>query len=228
MANEKTTKKSKIPAEKAREYTDNRNKKKKEMLQKRKNEKKNGATQNRRLAFIVNIMNAYGIKRPELAARMKCTPQSLYWIFSVTDDCTISKAEEMFDAMGLVFKVGLQRKEKAKEIRQLQQLDYTTADGTVSRIVGNVPMIIMKDPDPANVPQYIKNYPSGKRLTFLARYLEECAMPITKLEDALGLSHGALRLTFISERDDTDISKIYDIAKITKGEISWIIEQKEK
>ena len=213
-----------LTEEKSKEYAENRQKRNKENREQRKKEKEEGKLGSRRLAFIENIMKAYGVSRPELARRMNNTAQNLYWIFSVRDDCTLGKAKEMLSKLGITLDVKIVRKsrKKAPSPRTIESREYTTSDKVVSRLVGDLPDIIMSA-DEVRIPEYISGYPDGKNLSFLARYIESVGYPISKLENLIGMSRGAFRQIFMTKRDDVDISKIYDIARVSDGEINWIV-----
>lgn len=213
-----------ITEEKSKEYAQNRQKRNRDNREQRKKEKEEGRLYTRRLAFIENIMKAYGVSRPELARRMNNTAQNLYWIFSVRDDCSLGKAKEMLSKLGIRLEVEIVRKskKKAQSPRKIESREYTTSDNVVSRLVGDLPDIVISA-DEIRIPEYISGYPDGKNISFLARYIESVGYPITKLESLIGMSRGAFRQIFMTERDDVDISKIYDIARVTDGEINWIV-----
>ena len=224
MANKEKTESKPLSEEKIREYAQNRQKRNRDNREQRKKEKEEGRMYTRRLAFIENIMKAYGVSRPELARRMNNTAQNLYWIFSVRDDCSLGKAKEMLSQLGIRLDVEIIRKSKKKAAtpRTIESREYTTSDNVVSRLVGDLPDIVMSA-DETRIPEYISGYPDGKNISFLARYIESVGYPITKLENLIGMSRGAFRQIFMTERDDIDISKIYDIARVTDGEINWIV-----
>ena len=204
-----------------RKYAENKQRKDKANREKRRMEKREGKMKNRRLSFIVNILNTYRITRTELAKRLGETTQNMYWIFSVQDDCALSKAREIFATIGLRLSVQINKKSAHNKT---QTIDYVTAGNVTSKVV-------FKFPEHASVyravkiPKYISDYPDGKYLSFLARYLENVGYSISEIEKMTSVSRGSIRQTFVNENDDIAISRIYDIARATNGEITWFVDE---
>ena len=224
MAEEKKTTPEVTPNKKA-EYARRRSESAKAKIQERKKEKSEGRLDERRLAFLANIINAFGMTRVELAKRIQTTPQNLYYIFSVADDCTLSKAEKILEALGLTLKVEIKNDELEKKNRKRKpiQNEYTSA-GTVNKIIGNIPGFMENGFQmPSALSDTIKNYPKGERLTFLAEYLVEVNQSMRSIERELSRSYGTIAKKFAHGHNDIDISMIYEIANATGGEIHWIV-----
>lgn len=208
-----------ITPEKKMEYSQRQSIKNKENRRQRQNERKNGLTDTRRLAFIDNIVKAYGYTQVTLAKLLDCTPQNIYWIFSVRDDCAVSKAQEILGAMKLALRIELKRKEPA--INKAEKLNTATfqSNAVVNKIKGEIPFI--NGTSTSQVPDYVRDCPKDSRIRFLADFLIENNYSINYLEQIVGIAHGNIMNYFI--RQDMPISKVYDIARVTESEIIWNI-----
>ena len=218
---------NRIPSpEKAQQYALTRSKKDKERRQQRRQEKLDGNVHGRRLEFLTEILKAYRITRTELAKRLQCTTQSLYWIFTDRDDCSLLKAKEILAAIGLKLDVEIvpSASRKTSSVKTLQETEYITEDNVPNRIVTRIPELAIPT-SKTEIPKYITDYPDGKNLSFLARYIEKAGYPIPVIENLIGASRSSIRQFFIRKSGDINISKIYDIARETNGQINWLIDK---
>lgn len=226
MRTQKETKPS-ISKEKQEEYKVNRANLAKKNREKRKQEALNGTKQNRHLAFLYNVMVARGHNMSSLAKLMGCTQQSLHWIFNVRDDCKISRAEEILDALGLNLKVRLKREtddnlQAKMRIQELKEKKFNS-NGVENSITGD--FIELNEPvRPVKVPDYILNCPKDARLRFLADYFIDLEIGLKQFENMMGFSNSYL-LAAIT-RDDMLISQVFTIAEKTGGQIVWEINRK--
>ena len=205
-----------LSEEKKRIYAENRKQKNKELLQQRKEEKEENKTQERRLAFIQNILNSYGVTRNDLARELGNTTQNLYWIFSVRDDCTLSKAEEILAVCNINLAVELKTK-----IKRLDKREFLS-DGITNKIVGE--LAEMSTFHTIKQPKYIIDCMKENRMYFLAKFITENEIETRLLEKKIESSHGHLRQIFVT--DNIYLSTIYKIANATNSEILWKISAK--
>ena len=216
MATEKKQN-AEITEEKKQEYAENRKQKNKELLQQRKEEKEENKTQERRLAFIQNILNSYGVTRNDLARELGNTTQNLYWIFSVRDDCTLSKAEEILAVCNINLEVELKPK-----IKRLDNREFLS-DGITNKIVGE--LAETSTFHTVKQPKYITDCEKDSRMYFLAEFITENEIDTRLLEKKIESSYGHLRQIFMT--DNIYLSMIYKIANATNSEILWKISAKK-
>ena len=206
--------------EKIKEYQDRRTEQSKKLRAIRKKEKETNTTDSRRLAFLQNILTAYGYNQKTIAEKLGCTPQNINWIFSVKDDCFLSRAEEMLAICGLAVKVKLTREENTlKETpKTLQSAEFNSA-GVLNRIDADILVGIKKNP--VFYPKYITECPETSRMRFLADYITENKKSIAEVEKLLEISHGNVVHYFV--KNDINISKIFTLAEKTGSDITWKI-----
>jgi predicted transcriptional regulator len=186
---------------------------------KRKEEKKQGKTQERLLAFLENIISSQGYNHKTFAEKLGTTPQSLYWIFSVKDDCDLTKVEELVRALGYTITLEFKDDPKAKN-KFKQALDKTTFESNdISiRIEGEILPAISKGNN-YPTPDYIKSYPENGRLHALANLFNEGGHTLREFSEITGIPSYTLRLFF--SRDNIRISQIANIAKAFGLSIVW-------
>lgn len=185
----------------------------------RKEEKKQGKEQDRLLAFLEQIIKAHGYNHNTFAEKLNTTPQALYWIFSVKDDCDLKKVEQLLGALG--YKVTLEFKEdtkaKAKARQTISKTAFQSNDISI-RIEGDVIADVAKRNN-YPVPEYIKNYPAEGRLHALVELFREGGHNLREFSDLTGIPAYSLRLIFT--KDNIRVSQIATIAKAFAMEIVW-------
>lgn len=174
-------------------------------------QKQEGKIDQRRLAFLQRILDSCGCTRKDLAILLNCTPQSVYSIFGVYDDCSLSKAQEIVHVLGLRLKVELLITE---EQTINQQTIFFNSSGVKNSICGSLPKHAC-----CSYPSYIADCSSTARLNFLAQHIVSSKISVTQIEKGIGVSHGCLYRFFA--RDDMSIGRLYDIARLTRAEIIW-------
>lgn len=213
--------KVKIAPEKRKQYDKTKSDKDRRNRLLRKEEKKNNTTDTRRLAFLSNIMKAYGHNQKTIADALGCTQQNIYWIFSVRDDCQISRAEEILAICGLTLEIKLENTALGRPAQMLRSASFVSGD-VVNRLEADLPITLTTRS--VNTPDYIRNCPEGARMRFLADYINETGRNVALIESKAGMSRG--NVVHFFQRDDMAISKLYDIAKGTGAEITWKIQKK--
>lgn len=215
--------KKNIPETKIKAYREKNAVLTKQRRSERRREVAEGNTDSRRLAFIDNILKAYGINHKELALKLGCTPQNVYWIFGVTDDCALSRAEQMLAALGLRLQVTLERNNGVQTPQKLNDAQFVS-NNVRNRIQGTLPEAMKTTA--RQLPGYITACPDEARLKFLADYILTLGLPAVTIERNAGMTHGNLFNFF--KRDDINISKIFDIVQATGGEIVWNVNPADK
>lgn len=217
-----TEQKAKIDPEKRKIYDKRKSDKDKENRIRRKEEKKNNTTDSRRLAFLSNIMKAYGHNQKTISECLHCTQQNIYWIFSVRDDCMISRAEDILSICDLELDIKLENSNLSRPTQTLRSASFVSGN-VVNKIEAEIP-ITMKT-QPASTPHYIRNCPQEARLRFLADYIIETGKNVTEIETLAGMARG--NIVHFFQKDDMAISRLYDIAHGTGAEITWKIVRKK-
>ena len=205
--------------ERKRKYAQKQSETNKTRRAERKREKLEGQTDSRRLAFLSSIMSAYGYTQQSLAEALGCTPQNIYWIFSVRDDCSLSKAEEIMCVFNLSLKVELKPSAPQKAYKPLNTCGFTFEGNVKNRIEGNLPILKPS----AKYPKYITECPTESRVRFLADFLISLGKSISTIEKECEWSHGNIMGAF--EREDITISKIYKLAQCGNAEIIWHVDE---
>ena len=202
-------------------YSENKKRTEQEEKNKRKEEIKDKQILNRRLSFLTNLIYSNGYDMKRIAQKIGTTQQALSWNFSVKDNCRLSLAQKIVDALGYSLHVKLKhdkdlRKPTVKEISG-------TNDGVRFVMEGNATQEI-RAVNP-KMPYYVNECTPDKRMHWLAEYLPTLATPITELCKSCEMDLSSLRYIFV--KDDIKISQIFQIAKATGAEISWIINHKQ-
>lgn len=210
------------PEERKERYLKSKQEKEASQRKKRKEEVENNTTTDRRLSFMTNIFDALGYNKNKIAKLCGTTQQAMSWYFSVVDDCRLSQAEEFLRAIGLDLKVSINRDGKTprqvlpdvKKTGQNNGVKFTI-NGDVAK---NIKWINPK------MPAYVNACTPDKRLYFLATYLPSVGLPITELMQKCNIDMSSLRYYFTS--DDIKISKLFDIARATGGDIIWTVNNR--
>ena len=191
-------------------------------LQRRKEIEDNNVA-NRRLSFLTNIFKAYGYNNSMIAKKVGTTQQSMSWSFNVADDCRLSQAEEFLSVLGLDLKVEIRKDEKKN--RRIDLADKKEGNNSGVKysiegdIIGDVHWINPKMPD------YINECTPDKRMYFLATYIPSLGLNMKQLMEMTDMEMTSLR--YIFAKDDIKISRIFDIARSTGGEIIWKVNNKK-
>ena len=225
-----TTERPKSGAEKTRElqqmtenYRANKRLKEQKEREKRKLERQFNSVQDRKLAFLTNIIYSSGLDMKKVAAKIGTTQQALSWCFSVKDDCRLSRAEEIVNAVGYKLQVSIKKgqnnapaKVETKLTGNNNGVRFTIEGADAGKIINYNP----------KMPEYVNLCPSGARMYWLAQYLPSVGTSITEMMNNCELDLTSLRYIFV--KDDIKISQIFQIAKGTGGEIVWKITKKDK
>ena len=211
------------PNEKTQFYKKNKQIKDKSDRLKRRQEAEDGRADERRLAFLADIFRTLNYSFYAIAKRTDISQQSLSWMFSVKDDCRLSQAEKILDAIGYTLSV---------ELNAGQPPLKSNATTPITRISNGVKVNIVGDF--ANLtrlggfkkPDFVSACQPTARMYWLAQYLQSINLPIMEMIARLDIDHASLK--YIFARDDIKISQIYRIAKGTNAEILWKINIKDR
>lgn len=187
----------------------------------RKQEKAEGQTEERLLAFLDQIIRSCGYNHKTFAEKAGLTPQSVHWIFSVVDDCTLSKAEELLAAIGLTIRATLEPDKGAKPQAKLEKTTWQN-DNVTMVIKGDIDSIAQKG-NAYPYPDYIKNYPKEGRLYWLAKLIQDQGYNMTSFSKLIGYEPLSVRYWF--NVDNLRISQLRDIARVTSMKIVWEINK---
>ena len=203
-------KKKKDP-EKVREYQETKRQTERRKREQRRLEEAAGKTDERRLAFLVNIYRSLGYTQQSFAAACGVSPQLLNWYTSVTDDCQLSRLGQMLSSIGLHFGV---------------KLDGGTDRGIPTEGVGNgvkyrIEGSLAGMKQGTTLPQYIVDCQPGARLHFLKRFIEDRHESAAEFARTVGIDLTSLRYYFV--HDDMKVSALYKMAQATGAEIVWVI-----
>lgn len=204
-------KKKKDP-EKVREYQETKRRNERRKREQRRLEEAAGKTDERRLAFLVNIYRSLGYTQQSFAAACGVSPQLLNWYTSVTDDCQLSRIGQMLSAVGLTFGV---------------KLEGGTDRGIPTEGVGNgvryrIEGTLAGMKQNSALPQYILDCQEGARLHFLRKFIESRHESAAEFAKTVGIDLTSLRYYFV--HDDMKVSALYKMAQATGAEIVWVIK----
>ena len=186
----------------------------------RKAEKREGRTDERRLAWLDELIRSCGFNHKTLAEKAGMTPQALHWIFSVADDCTLSKAESLLNAIDLKLRVKIAplegKKANQKTIRKTWQSDDATME-----IAGDVNITTPASNYP--YPDYIQNYPENGRMSWLVNFIVEKGLSMRSFGMCYGLE--PLMVRYWITNDDIRISQLIETATKMNMKIIWQINK---
>lgn len=222
--NKPVSTKSETTEERNARYAKTKKEKISELRKVRKQEKLDGNASNRRLSFMTNIFSAMGITYKDAGKLCGRTQQAMSYIFSVADDCKLTVAESILDALGLELKVAYKKDDAKQQIINLGEKKTGKNDGVAFKIEGD--FIGAQKWAREEMPQYMRNCQPGDRLYFLASYLPTTGMSITTISRLSGIEFTSFRLMFAN--DDIRISHIFNIAKATGAEIIWTVNKKKE
>lgn len=220
----KTMARSETPDEKIERYRQNKKNKEQQERGKRKEEKLTNKASDRRLAFLINVFQTLGYSTKRVGVLAGVSQQLLSWYFSVKDDCKLSMAQRLMEAIG--YNLGVKFKKGNTEIVTLDLGNKKEGNnnGVKFTIEGDLQKDLKwKDP---YIPAYIQECDKNKRMNFLANYLTSLKMGVVEFCKACGIDPTSLR--YIFDMDDCKISQIFKIAKGTGAEIVWEIKRKKQ
>lgn len=207
--------------DKTKEQSETKALKEKQLRAQRRQEKKEGKTNERLLAFLDEIIRACGYTHQTFAKKAGMTPQGVHWIFSVADDCTLSKAEEMLAALGLRLRVSLQSTKPGQKIPKMTKKFWQNGDVQME-ISGNIGGIAEQE-NTYPYPKYIKDYPEDGRLKWMIDFIQQNHLNITQFARLIGYEPLTVRFWFT--KDNLKISQIRDIARASGMKIVWKVEK---
>lgn len=208
------------PEERAIRYKEKKKQNEKRARELRKQEKLQNAENKRRLYFLAKTVKALGYNYKQIALKMGLTQQTMTWIFSVKDDCKLSMAENILDAIG--FNLGVEIKNSNKKYISKEETTGGTESGVKYTIEGDIVSIQKELGQP--MPEYIREINPEARMCFLADYFKSLGFRITDLSNKIEINLTGIRYIFV--HDDIKISQIYQIAGKTGGEVIWKINKK--
>ena len=216
---------SKITPERRKEYAEKKRKTEHELRMKRKEEVLQNKTQNRRLAFISNIITASGYNEAAIARLTGKNQQLIHWYLSVRDDIKLSTAKELLEAIGINLSVSLkQTKPVVKKFMSYSTIVENEDNASVKVNIEGDEQLINTQQDSHYLPDYIMKYPEDGPLSFLAELLIAQKISITELcFGVLDIDPVSLKRIFVT--NDIKISRLVDIAARTNCEICWKVER---
>ena len=216
--------KSETLNEKIERYRQNKKNKEQQERGKRKEEKLTNKASDRRLAFLINVFQTLGYSTKRVGVLAGVSQQLLSWYFSVKDDCKLSMAQRLLDAIGYILDVKLRKEDTEIATLNLECKKEGNNNGVRFTIEGDLQEDLKwKDP---YIPAYIQECDKTKRMYFLANYLTSLKMGVVEFCKACGIDPTSLR--YIFDMDDCKISQIFKIAKGTGAEIVWEIKRKKQ
>lgn len=219
---QKKQEEKRIPDEKRLEYVEAKRIKEVTERKKRKEEKIQGKMQDRLLAFLENLIKSHGYNHRTFAEKANTTAQSIYWIFSVKDDCDLTKVEEFLNVLDYDVRLELREVNKSAPKRKLDRTSFQSRDISI-KIEGDIMTSVGKNNN-YPTPEYIKNYPEDGRLHALAELICRDGYTLKEFSEITGIPAYTVRLIFT--RDNIRVSQIAEIAKAFGLEIVWKLSKK--
>ena len=183
----------------------------KAVKEQRAREKQQGLTGMRRLAFARNLIYGRGFTIQSIAERVPMTPQGLWWIFSVQDDCQLDVLERILGAIGVSLKVTLRFQDSIRRNMTIPSRRYRF-DGDVA------------------VPRYIRNYPAiisecpgDSRMRFLADFIIGTQLPFPLFCQQSGYPDRSYYNFFKAGR--IKVSFICQIAERFNADVVWTLNE---
>ena len=207
--------KKEIDPEKKAEYVRTKRANEARKRAERRSEQEEGRADERRLAFLVNIYKSLGYTQETFAAKCGISPQLVSWYVSVTDDCNLSRLEQMLAGLGLGVKVRLEAS-AGNQIRK-----EGSGNGVKYRIEGSLENLRA----PSILPEYITECGPEKRMYFLKEFIEGRRMKLVDFAKKCDVDSTCIRYYFV--KDDIKVSMIYKIAQANDAEIIWSINPLE-
>lgn len=209
-------------------YAANKSKADKEKRMKREQEEKEGRTDDRNLAFLENLIESAGYNQKTFSEKVGTTPQAINWIFSVKDDCNLSKVEEFVSVLGFDIKVQFTYPKNNTQATGIEanapkKQKYKVGTSGITVIIDGKLNKATRHTYP--VPKYIENYPDNGRLCFLKDLLVNKACTLIVFSEETGIPAYSIRQIFL--RDNIRVSTIMAIAQKLGLNIIWKLTKKE-
>ena len=219
-----TTKKV-ITEEKKAEYKKTRQDNVRKKKESRKLEKEEGRTGERRLAFLFDIVHSYGLTFKQVATMIGMSPDVLYWYNSTSDDCKLSIAEKILNALGLTLSVKLEKRPTPAVI--MEKEIGSESEGSHGKVMTRVEGFLQFPAISRNLryPQYLEEVMPDRRLYFLKEAIIKSHLSIAKFSQRVGIDSTCIRYYF--QRDDIIISSIYKVAAGLNCNIIWKVYPKD-
>ena len=180
----------------------------------RREEADSGAKGLRRLAFLVDIYTSLGYTQSGFADKCGMSRQLLNWYLSVTDDCHLTRLEDMLSALGLGVTVRIETPDKDKVSKSVAQGKRRF------RLEGSFAGVTAK-PD---YPDWLLECAEDRRLHFLREFIESTHLSVPALCRRCGIDPTTMKYYF--GRDNLRLSVLYGIAESFDAEIVWSVNPK--
>lgn len=211
--------KDKTPAaadpEKKKEYGRTKRENEERKRAERRSENEEGRTEERRLAFLANIYKTLGYTQETFAEKCGISPQLMSWYMAVTDDCNLTRLEQMLGGVGLGVRVRLEGRTESPVRKE------GSGNGVRYRIEGSFENLRA----PSELPGYVTACTPDKRLYFLREFIEGTRLSLAQFARRCGIDSTSIRYYF--SRDDVKVSVLYKIAKANGADIVWSINPKD-
>lgn len=157
----------------------------------------------RRLAFIQDLMQDNKTNQRELARKAKLDPQSVYYYLTLTDDCKLSMAERLVNALGYTLRLELEPRGNTTSFAR-----YKVKKAPAEQAA-------------ADAPEYLLESLNGGRLSALSAQIIREGGNVSRFAAKCGVVRETLRQSVL--RDDIMISELYKIAENMGYELTWQI-----
>lgn len=174
-------------------------------------EKELGLTGLRRLAFVWNLIYGRGYTIQSISKRVPMTPQGLWWIFSVQDDCQLDVLERILTAVGVSCTVSLKFQDSRGNDLTIPSQRYRF-DGAV-----RVPRCIRR------YPAIVSDCPDDSRMRFLADFIMDTQLPFSAFCSQSGFPERSYYNFFKAGR--MKVSFICQIAQRFGADVVWTLNE---
>lgn len=210
MEKAKTPRKQ-ISAEDKERYAQNR----KVKDEQRRNQRKSGDANDRRISFLENIIKMKGLTWRQVSGLTGISPQMLSW-YITKDDCYITVLRTILNGIGINMKLSLSSSKKHKPAKKYQYM-----------VVGN---IMNYDTENGSMvdkyPPYIKEcINSNGEMKFLADYIVENGYRVKDICTKINVTESTIRYYF--QQNDIKVSKIYEMADALEEKVVWELNEKK-
>lgn len=188
-------------------YQNNRNNRNRAARAERKAEKASGRTSTRNLAFLSDILRAWGFTQASFARAVSTTKQNIGHYF-LRDDAPLSAIQRHLAGIRIRLKVSYD--------------GVSDGQGAHYQIIWDDRALPPLYGQPSLVSLVLDRFNQPSRTTFLARLIVLKGLPVECFCSYVGLKVSRLRT--ILQSDDIRISEIYRIGKAFGLKISWIAE----
>ena len=203
--------KKEIDPAKKKEYVQTKRQNEARKRQERRAEIEEGRMDERRLAFLVNIYKSLGYTQETFAKKCGISPQLVSWYVSVTDDCNLSRLEQMLAGIGYEVKVELKGPTR-KPINER---------GVSNGVRYTVQGVFAESGVTPTLTEYISDCGPSNRMYFLKEFILSRKMRLIDFAKKCEVDPTCIRYYFI--KDDIKVSMIYKIAQANDAEILWTV-----